>query len=108
MLYKSSYNDITLLVRESNSQKIGHVAFWRFIRLKVKDSGYTNSQSQPTTYFRNTLEFARTVWIWTRVVCRHVQSLPAHWRHKSIWWIFCSHKGLNLVATQLPFDGKVK
>ena len=79
MLYKS---DITLLVTLTHSQKSGHVAFWRFVRPKFKESGYTNSQSQPTTYFRNTLEFARTVWIWTRVVFPHVKSLPAHQRHK--------------------------
>ena len=59
MFYKSSYNDIKLLVRSTYSQKCGHAAFWRFVRPKFKESGYTNSQSQPTTYFRNTLEFAR-------------------------------------------------
>ena len=107
MLYKSSYYDITLLVRETHSQKSGHVAFWRFVGPKCKESGYrqfqqttyfTNalefvgpkckesgySQFQQTTYFTNALEFARTVKIWTRVIFPRVKSLPAHQWHKSL------------------------
>ena len=84
MLYKSSNNDITLLVRQTHSQKSSHVAFWRFVRPKFKETGHANSQSQPATYFRNPLEFARIVWIWTRVIFPRAQSLPAHQRHKSL------------------------
>ena len=90
MLYMSSYNVIirmsyiTLSVRWTHSQKSDHVGFWRYVRTKLKESGYTNSQSQPTTNFKNTLEFATTVWIWTRVVFPHAQSLPAHQKHKSL------------------------
>ena len=64
--------------------------FLRFVRQKPKESGYTNSQSQPTTHFRNTLEFATTVWIGTRVVFLHAQSLRAHQRQKSLSYIYCS------------------
>ena len=54
------------------SKKSGHVAFYRFVR-PFKESGYNNRQFQPTSYFRN-----------TRVEFSHVQSLPAHQRHKSL------------------------
>ena len=43
--------------------------------------GCTNRQSQLTSFFKNTLEFARTVLVWTRVVYPTSQSLPngEHW-----------------------------
>ena len=82
---RSSYNDnITLLIRLTHFHKSGHIGFWRFVGSKCKEREYTNSQSQPTTYFRNALEFARIGSIWTRVVFPHVQSLPVHQKHKSL------------------------
>ena len=61
MLYKSSYNDITLLVRQTHSQKKWSCNFLKFARSAFKESGYTNRQFQLTSDFRNTLEFIRTV-----------------------------------------------
>ena len=66
----------------NHSQKSVHIAFWKFVRPKFKESGYINRQLQVTSYFRNTLEFTRTVWVQTRVVFPHVQSFPAYQRHK--------------------------
>ena len=61
MLYKLSYNDITLLVRQTHSQKEWSCNFLKLARSAFKESGYTNRQFQLTSYFRNTLEFIRTV-----------------------------------------------
>ena len=65
MLYKSSYNDIAMLV--SYSQERDHVAY--------------------TSYLKKTLELIRTAWMWIRVVFPNAQTLSAHQRQKSLSYI---------------------
>ena len=84
MLYKSSYNDITKLLRSTHCQKNGYVTFWRFVRPAFKESGYTNRKFQLTSYFKKTLEFTRTVWVGIKVVFPNVKGLSAHQRQKSL------------------------